>query len=282
MSDKPNTLLARRLNPRVYSPALPRLRLRNGKVTQNPERILEEFAEFYSTLYGKPKQFNLDQATEFFQDISLPTLSPDQKALMDGEITSPEILRAIKSIHPFKAPGPDGLPGQYYQKLQEILAPQLSSFFNAIRKGEHLPRQENSAYIHVLPKPGKDQAYCENYRPISLINVDLKIMSKVLAARLGSFLPSKIHLDQAGFVPGRQTSDQTRRIIDIISAIHSNWDGGGQRKGMLLALDIHKAFDSLSWDYLFYTLTRMGFGSFFIQTLRTLYTAPVASLMLCL
>lgn len=104
-------------------------------------------------------------------------------------------------------------------------------------------------------------------------------MTKIFAFRLNSCLSQYIHSDQAGFVPGRQTSDQTRRIIDIISAIHSNWDHKGPRQGML-SLDIQKAFDSLSWDYLFDVLSRYGFGKLFLALLRILYDTPTASLII--
>lgn len=99
-----------------------------------------------------------------------------------------------------------------------------------------------------------------NYCPISLINVDLKWLTKILVTRMNSFLSKYIHPDQAGFVPNRQTTDQTRRIIDIISALNSGWDGRGQRGALLVSLDLHKAFDSLSWDYLFFILKKYEFG----------------------
>lgn len=82
----------------------------------------------------------------------------------------------------------------------------------------------NSAYISVIPKPGKDTSEVGNYRPISLINNDIKIMSKILANRVARFIPAYIHRDQVGFIPGRQGLDQIRRTIDIISLLKSQWD----------------------------------------------------------
>lgn len=111
---------------------------------------------------------------------------------------------AIKTIRPSKAPGPDGFSGHYYRKFQEILAPHLCSYFNDLRWGNGIPTHENVAYLHIIPKPGKDHGDCANYRPIFLINTDLKILTKVLAYRLNSFLPYYIHPDQAGFVPDHQ------------------------------------------------------------------------------
>ena len=279
MGDKPNKLLARRLTPRPFNPALPKLRLKNGQLTQNPHKILQEFAAFYSKLYESPGDFSRTQAEAFLGDLSIPKLSSDHVELMEAEFTTEEVVAAIKSLNPSKSPGPDGFSGHYYRKYAEILAPHLCALFNGLRGGSPLAPHENRAFIHVIPKPNKDHSDCSNYRPISLINVDLKLLTKILTTRVNSFLARYIHPDQVGFVPHRQAPDQTRRIIDIISALNSGWDGGGQRGALLLGLDLQKAFDSLSWDYLFFILERYGFGSHFLTTLRTIYNAPVANLV---
>lgn len=279
MGDKPNRLLARKLNPRPYNPALPKLRLQTGQITQNPQLILQEFYTFYSKLYDSPKDFNINKAEEFLRDISLPTLSSDHIERMEAEFTMSEVAMAIKSLNPSKSPGPDGFSGHYYRKYAEILSPHLCAFYNSLRKGLPIPLHENKAFIHVIPKPNKDHGDCANYRPISLINVDLKILTKILTTRMNSFISKYIHPDQTGFVPNRQAPDQTRRIIDIISALNSGWDGGGRRGALLVSLDLHKAFDSLSWDYLFYILGKYGFGSHFLTTLKTIYSHPTANLV---
>lgn len=136
------------------------------------------------------------------------------------------------------------------------------------------------AFISVIPKPDKDPTLVENYRPISLINNDLKILTKILANRINSFINQYIHKDQVGFIPGRQGSDQVRRAVDIVSLLQSGWDGGSRQEGLLLSLDLQKAFDSLSWSYLFIVLRRWGFGEKFIGTLKALYSAPIAKVKL--
>lgn len=104
-------------------------------------------------------------------------------------------------------------------------------------------------------------------------------MTNLLVTRMNSFLSKYIHLDQVGFVPNRQAPDQTRCIIDIISALDSGWDGGGQRGALLVSLDLHKVFDFLSWDYLFFVLKRYGFGTNFLTTLKIIYSTPMAHLI---
>lgn len=102
-----------------------------------------------------------------------------------------------------------------------------------------MDRSLNSAYILVVPKPGKDASSVSNYLPISLINNDLKILTKILAdrIRIASFIGLFIHKDEVGFIPGRQGPDQIRRAVDVISLLNSRWDGGPAQEGFLLSFD---------------------------------------------
>lgn len=225
LGDKPHTLLAHKLSPRQFSSALPKLKLRSGQQSQNPRLIVNKFFSFYTRLYSQPQPLRLPLVAEYFRDLPLPTLSSTHKDIMEREFTEAEVLAAIKTLNLTKAPGPDGFSGHYYKKYKDLLSPHLCTYFNSISKGIPIPKFENNAFIHVIPKPGKDQGDCLNYRPIYLINLDLKLMAKILATILNTFITNYIHPDQTGFVPQRQTTDQTRRAINIISALRSDWDG---------------------------------------------------------
>lgn len=111
MGDKPTTLLARKIVPHPYTPALARLRLKNGHLTQNPELILKEFTNFYSKLYSQPAKVNQGTIDDFFSSLSLPKLTREHSDLMNREFSDIEIGQAIKSLNPSKAPGPTGSQG---------------------------------------------------------------------------------------------------------------------------------------------------------------------------
>lgn len=138
-----------------------------------------------------------------------------------------------------------------------------------------MPLDKASAFITVIPKPGKDPSCTSNSRP--LINNDLKILTKILADRISNFIGLYIHKDQVGFIPGRQGPDQIRRAIDVVSLLGSRWDGS-QQKGFLLSLDLMKVFDSVSWSFLVPTLQKWGFGEFFMIIIGALYSTPEAKI----
>lgn len=95
--------------------------------------------------------------------------------------------------------------------------------------------------------------------PYIIIQVDLKIMTKILATRLKSFLPQYIHPDQVGFVPYRQASNETWPIVAIISAVRFDWDSRGPCRGILLSLDLQKVFDTISCELSILRSTELRF-----------------------
>lgn len=97
---------------------------------------------------------------------------------------------------------------------------------------------------------------------------------------MASFIPNYIHKYQVGFIPGRQGPDQIRRAIDIISILHSQWDGGSPQKGFVLSIDLHKTFDSVSWPYVFEILERWGFGPNFRGIVISFFSTPSAQVRL--
>lgn len=126
-----------------------------------------------------------------------------------------------------------------------------------------------ASFLTLISKPDKDHTLSANYRPITLLNSDLKTFTKLLSLRLNEILPSLIHNDQVGFVPWRQAGDETRRIINLINIANRQ-----NMQALLLSLAAEKAFDRLSWPFLFTTLEYLGFWDSFLRTIKHLYQAP--------
>lgn len=118
----------------------------------------------------------------------------------------------------------------------------------------------------MLFKKG-DHLNLDNYRPISLLNVDLKILSYVLAQRLKNLLPKIINEDQTGYVKNRFIGFNLRQIQDII-----DYADLYKIEGAIIFIDFSKAFDSLEWDFMFGTLKHFRFNESFISWVKALYS----------
>lgn len=108
------------------------------------------------------------------------------------------------------------------------------------------------AYIVTIPQPGKEPTTPSNFRPISLLNTDMKFYAKILALRLLPILPLLSNPDQTGFTSGRQASDTTRRIINII-----HYSSTHRMPSLVLLLEAEKAFNRVHWGYMTQTLKKI-------------------------
>lgn len=146
----------------------------------------------------------INSIDKYIADTPLPTIDPVVAQELENPFTAEELNQAIKDMAPGKSPGPDGYTTNFYKTLKQHLVPFLLPAFNSTTP---FPTQTLEALITVIPKPGKDNAHCTNFRPISLLNLDLKLYSKLIANRIQPLMPTIIHGDQVGFIQGRQARD---------------------------------------------------------------------------
>lgn len=129
------------------------------------------------------------------------------------------------------------------------------------------------ALVLALPKPGMDPVMPQNFRPISLLNADLKLYAKILASRLMSIIPSLIARNQAGFVKGQQSSDANRRLINITHLARCPG-----MPSLLHSLDAEKAIDRVYWGCLRAVLAKFGFSDRILSAIMALYSVPSANI----
>lgn len=212
--------------------------------------------QFYQTLYTSQlsPDFQPTELASWLHSVALAWLTDNERETLVHPITSEEILSVISLFPLGKSSWPNGLPIEFYKVNGELLAPVLASLYSDCLKEGALPESMSHAHIVLIYKHSKDPSSCVSYRPIALLNVDFKILTKLISRQVQPLLPNIIDSDQTGFMSGRATDVNLRRLYTNIHASHLNI---GSR--VIASLAIEKAFDTLEWPFLWEVLHRMGF-----------------------
>ena len=186
--------LARVIKKKREKTQINRIRNEKGEVKTDTAEIQTIMRDYYKQLYVN-KMDNLEEMDKFLEKHSLLTLNQEEIENINRSIRSTEIETVIKNLPTDKSPGPDGFTGKLYQTFREELTPILLKLFQNIAEGGTRPNSFYEVTITLIPKPDKDVTKKENYRPISLMNIDAKIPNKILANRIQQHIKRIIHHD---------------------------------------------------------------------------------------
>ena len=158
-----------------------------------------------------------------------------------------------------------------YKFIWDKLKKFLIDSYNYAFDNDILSIEQRRAILILIPKGTKDKRLLKNWRPISLLNVDYKILAKSLAIRLQNVISNLVSLDQVGYIKERYLGDNIRIMLDIVEIAKNKLD-----PGPMVMIAFEKAFDTTSWSFLYKTLEYFNFGQTFIHYIKLVYTSPVS------
>lgn len=177
--------------------------------------------------------------------------------------TTAEITRIMFKLNPNKAPGPDGLSSGFFKAAWGILGEEVVNSITQFFHTSFLPATTNSTILTLVPKfPGASRIV--DYRPISCLNTLYKVISRLLVSRLKPILQDLIVPNQTAFVKDRLLVENTVLASELVNGYHKN----KAPRRITLKVDIAKAFDTLSWDFLFSCLDALQLPPRFTSWLK--------------
>ena len=234
--------------------------------TTDPDVILDQAQKFYQNLYDL-EEINQNDQNWLFEHLSEDKcLSLDSKNKLDAEINEKEILTAIKGMQNNKTPGIDGIPKEFYEVFWDIIKGKFLLVVNKIREFKRLTITQQQAVLKLLYKKA-ERDNLANWRPISLLCTDYKIITKTLANRLQLVLHEIICEDQTCGIPTRSIFSNLRLYRNIIAHAQEK-----RLKAFLISLDQEKAFDRVNHEFLFRIMQKFNFGESFIDWIKTIYS----------
>ena len=190
--------------------------------------------------------------------------SDDENGFLNIKLSNAEMRNAAFSLAKGKTPGIDGIPVELYQEYWDLFGDELTSLANKnlFDKNNELSWTQRTALLSLLPKQG-DLTQMQNWRPISLLCADYKIITKALALRLSKILHKILESSQTCSVPNRNIYSNIFLVRDLIEYTNEK-----NIEGFLIAIDQEKAFDKIDRGFLFKVLKKLNLGKHFIRAIK--------------
>lgn len=246
------------------------VRTPSNTISSNPTDIRTTFLSFFSQLFEAPtQQPSTNYTTEHIKDFcgDLPQVPQDVGESLLSATSTTEVFNVLKGMKTGSAPGPDGLPTEFYTTFWPELADTIVSLFNSILETNVVPDTFKQGRLVLIHKSGKDPLLPKSYRPITVLNADYKIFASLLVARMRSIWPDLISPEQTCAVPYRNIFSALNLTRDLIAYTNHT-----QNSGFCLSLDQEQAFDRVSHNYLYASLAAFNFPPQFVNLFSALYS----------
>ena len=233
-----------------------------GNLREGKNNLLEIIETFYKKLYTKEHEDEREQ-DKFLEGI-ITQITDDNLINTERVLEEGELYESLKGLQKNKSPGYDGLTVEYFLFFWNELKQHYLDCITEIIEVKELSEMQKRGAIRISFKKG-NRDELKNYRPITLLNVDLKIITHTLAKRLAKVIPILVHKSQKA-VPGRKITDNIHVAQDLINLINKN-----KESAAFIFYDQEKAFDRMSHSFIIKTLKRYGFGNSFISWVKILF-----------
>ena len=254
---------------RAKSNTVFKIRNDKGNIITEENEIVEVFAEYFKKVYSDTidKEVIDDSLNIFLENIDLKQLNNEERNDIDRPITIDEIILAFKGLNKTSSPGLDGLTMEFYNIYFDDIKDILLEYYNYCFDQKALTKQIQIGLISLIHK-GKSLSREDviNWRPITISNIDYKIIAKLLANRIKIVLDKIIGKQQQGFIKGRNIANLIRGIDDILE-----FERNKNLRDLLFIIDFKQAFDKINTYYITQVFKKFGFGDNFIQWLITLF-----------
>ncbi|GKV40773.1 hypothetical protein SLEP1_g48376 [Rubroshorea leprosula] len=240
----------------------------NGVQLQDVEELQQGVAEHFELMFKEDewRRPRLD-------GIEFNRLSTEQNATLISQFTEEEIKKTIWACNSSKAPGLDGFTFGFLKTMWEDVRKEICDFVVDFQRNGKLVRGSNASFIVLIPK--KDNPIrIEDYRPISLIGCMYKLISKLLANRLSKVIEGLIGENQSAFIAGRLLVDSVIVANETIDEIKQK-----KKRCFIFKADFEKAFDKVSWDFLDYMMSRMGFCDIWRKWIKECLSSSTVSVL---
>ena len=250
------------------------LKVNSGPLITDPIEINQEVEQFYKELYerGNKREADVENlSTEFLKHMSrIPDVNIQKITL---PLTVHELYNTLKSCSD-SAPGPDGIPYSVIKLTWKHFGPMLLNSWLYSIDCDNLAPSHKDSYLRLLPKEGKDTNLLKNWRPITLSNCDIKLITKSLSQRMGDNLDSVIGHQQTAYLRNRQITDNLNLMQHTIERSNEL-----DSPSMIVSLDAEKAFDSIEHWYIKAVLCKIGLEDF-CRTFDLLYKGQEVKILL--
>ena len=239
----------------------------DGRVVVEGKGIAQGILKHFESVFQRAGDVELSDREDFLGEVK--GMLKKEEYVLDGELTLEELQFVLEKTKKDKSPGVDGIPYEFYLTSFKTIGSTMVEMMNATMRAKRLAKSQGLAVVKLIPKK-KNAQRPSDFRPISLLCTDYKLLAGILAERLKETLPGTVGESQRGGVPRRKFFNSLTLYRERVNELKGR---GGRIGAALVAIDLEKAYDYVDRNALWTIMDEMGYSRQFIDKLRTLYNA---------